>query len=135
MMKQIKYAIDVSVGLVCSRYGKEMAIEVLDFEHMSPENGYETKYDLTKFSVSDIDFRYLQWTKKIPIEIKNKHRVFWGLKPLPMRPELVGVYNHQGYKIIDCSTQKAVYEAGNNPYESTGVINKGLPLSVLKRHC
>ena len=22
--------------------------------------------------------RYLQFTKKIPIEIKNKHRVFWG---------------------------------------------------------
>lgn len=82
--KTITYAIDGDTGCVVSRVGSEVAIDVLDFEGMSPKDNYETKYNLEKHSVYDT-LRYmpaLKWTKKIPIEVKNRHRNFWGMPSL-----------------------------------------------------
>jgi hypothetical protein len=82
--KIITYAIDGDTGCVVSRVGSEVAIDVLDFEGMTPQNGYDPKYNLEKHSVYDTlpHMPALKWTKKIPLEEKNRHRGFWGMKPL-----------------------------------------------------
>jgi len=76
--------IDMREGNVYSRVGSEVAIPVLDFDGMKPENNYETNYNLEKFPVLEVasDIINSVGTRKIPIEIKNKHRKFWGMKPL-----------------------------------------------------
>jgi len=82
--RRITYMIEPDMGLVYSRVGSEVAIPVLDFEGMKPENGYETNYPLEKFNVLSVarDLAYVIHTRKIPIELKNEHRKFWGMKPL-----------------------------------------------------
>jgi hypothetical protein len=64
--------------------GSEVAIPVLDYDAMVPENNFQTSYYLEKDSVHNVlpYSRDLVWTKKIPLEIKNLHREFWGMKPL-----------------------------------------------------
>jgi hypothetical protein len=80
--KTIGYMID-DEGLVYSRVGSEVAIPVLEFDKMTPKNGYKTSYHLEKFNVLDlIGCGDLIHTRKIPTEIKNQHRRFWGMKPL-----------------------------------------------------
>ena len=76
--------IDTREGHVFSRMGSEVAIPVLDFEGMKPENSYEMNYNLEKFPVFSVasDIINSIRTRKIPIEIKNEHRKFWGMKPL-----------------------------------------------------
>lgn len=71
-------------GYVFSRVGSEVAIPVLDFERMKPENGYATNYNLEKFDVIKVarEINQCKGTRKIPVEIKNEHRKFWGMKPL-----------------------------------------------------
>jgi hypothetical protein len=82
-MRTITYAVDQHSGLVCSRVGDEVAIPVLDFEHMKPENNFETRYNLEAVPALlahiGTDFK---WTRKIPNALKNLHREFWGMKPL-----------------------------------------------------
>ena len=84
MNRIITYAINEDDGIVYSRVGSEVAIPVLDYDHMMPENSFETRYDLERFPVSDLgsEWRALRWTKKIPIALKNRHRAFWGFAPL-----------------------------------------------------
>lgn len=100
----IMYAVLPS-GQVVSRVGNEMAWPVLDFEAIGmggkdkhPNTGEEsqvtypkgnfygpTRYDLQTFTVGEVapsDWQQLRWTKKIPREVKNYHRAFWGMKPL-----------------------------------------------------
>jgi len=80
-MRTIQYAIDSDTGLVISRVGNEFAWPVLDYGNMRPENDYPINCRLEKMAVSRIAGRYwigLKWTKKIPKEIKNIHREFWG---------------------------------------------------------
>ena len=82
--RTIQYAVEHSTGLVISRVGGEVCIPVLQYNDMSPENNFETTYKPEKMDVSVL-FGYhdnYTWTKKIPVEIKNKHREFWGFKPL-----------------------------------------------------
>jgi len=75
--------IDAELGEVMSRVGSEVAIPVLDFEGMTPDNGYAMTYNLEKFSVFELrHYNRLIHTRKIPISIKNKHRKFWGMKLL-----------------------------------------------------
>lgn len=87
-MKTIQYAIDRYTGLVFSHmrvHGHSMgvAIPVLDFDHMKPENNFETIYNLEIFDIySAYQGTNLVWTRKIPNFIKNLHREFWGMKPL-----------------------------------------------------
>ena len=81
--RRITYMIDME-GLVYSRVGSEVAIPVLDFEGMTPENNYATIYNLKKFNAIEVakDLQNVIHTRKIPIEIKNEHRAFWNMKPL-----------------------------------------------------
>ena len=82
--RTITYMIEPSTGAVFSRVGSEVAIPVLDFEGMKPENNYETIYNLEKFDAISVarDLANVIHTRKIPVEIKNDHRKFWGMKPL-----------------------------------------------------
>jgi hypothetical protein len=93
-------------GTVISRVGSEIAFPVLDFAAIGMGgDGYTpgdfngpTQYNLWKseihayFRNNDFSYREVRWTKgfgtlrgtpAIPVELKNKHRAFWGLKPLP----------------------------------------------------
>ena len=86
MNRIITYAINKDDGIVWSRVGSEVAVPVLDFAKIG-ENGDFTgpmEYNLEKFPVVSIgrEWARLKWTKKIPLSLKNKHREFWGMKPL-----------------------------------------------------
>ena len=80
--KTILYMIDNETGFVYSQVGSEVAIPVLDWEGMTPENLYRTDYNLEKTSVYDICRSDVIHTRKIPVEVKNIHRKFWGMKPI-----------------------------------------------------
>jgi len=84
--KTITYMVNPD-GYVYSRVGSEVAIPVLDFEGMKPENNYEMKYDLEKFNVTTVagELFHCIGTRKIPIEVKNHHRKFWGMKALKQK--------------------------------------------------
>jgi len=85
-MKHIEYAIDRTSGMVISRVDSEIAVPVLQFDRMSPQNNFLPVYMLERMSVFHLAATLLwdnyQWTKKIPVEIKNRHRKFWGMKEL-----------------------------------------------------
>lgn len=87
MNKTIRYAVDTETGMVISRVESEIAIPVLQFDKMVPENNFQTIYELEKMDVIAIAHYWdnYKWTKKIPIEIKNEHRIFWGMKPLKVK--------------------------------------------------
>lgn len=62
-----------------------IALPVLQFQDMVPDDNYKTKYALEKFNVIQLvgsAYNAVKWTRKVPIEIKNRHREFWGFKPL-----------------------------------------------------
>lgn len=79
----IQYMIEKETGVVYSRVGSEVAVPVLDWDNMKPENNFKTNYNLEKFNVFDIGpfCQYIK-TKKIPTKLKNVHRAFWGMKPI-----------------------------------------------------
>lgn len=84
-----------------SRVNNEVAWPVLDFASIGM-GGLEhdtgitykagdfrgpTNYNLEKFPVGHIkEWSSLRWTKKVHLSARNRHREFWGLKPL--RPRL-----------------------------------------------
>ena len=80
--RTIQYMIDRETGMVWSRVNSEVAIPVLDFEGMKPENNFQTKYNLEKFDLSALYHTNLIHTRKIPTELKNAHRKFLGMKPI-----------------------------------------------------
>jgi hypothetical protein len=87
MNRIITYAINREDDIVWSRVGDEVAVPVLQYEKLWQDGDFTKpfEYELEKFSVSTIvgyDWRSLQWTKKIPTELKNRHRAFWGFPPL-----------------------------------------------------
>ena len=84
--RRIMYMIDTREGLVYSRVDSEVAMPVLDFKGMKSENNYEMNYNLEKFKVLDVASSLINsiGTRKIPTEIKNQHRKFWGMKPLSL---------------------------------------------------
>ena len=51
-------------------------------------------------------------------------------------PKLIGYYNRDGYR-IDEVDGRTLYEGGNNPLESSSVIDRadGLPLRTIRRFC
>ena len=89
-MPNIRYAFRREDGLVVSLCGNEFAWPVLDFEAIGKEGDYTQpfQYNLEKIKVLDmgIDFPLLVWTRFVPANVKNVHREFWGLKPLPVPP-------------------------------------------------
>ena len=80
--RTIQYAIDQATGQVCSQVGDEMAFPILAYTSMTPENNFNLEYSLEKHSIFASIGMSLKWTRKIPQEIKNQHREFWGFKPL-----------------------------------------------------
>lgn len=83
-MKIITYAIHADTGHVYSQVGGDVALPVLEFDKMSPENNFAATYHLEKFPLHHLvyEFHLLTWTKKIPLELKNQHREFWGMPKL-----------------------------------------------------
>lgn len=81
-MRIIQYAIDLDTGLVVSRVGSELAWPILDYVGMNPQNNFVTNYELGTIILLAAAWLRLRWTRKIPVEIKNIHRRFWGFKEL-----------------------------------------------------
>jgi len=73
--------IEPTLNLVYSRVGNEIAIPILDWNHMQPSNQYAIRYFLEKFAIFDVigDIKDVIHTRKIPLAIKNKHRKFWKM--------------------------------------------------------
>ena len=81
--RRIQYAIDQDTGLVWSRVGDEVAVPMLDYEGMSPDNEYKTNYFLERCKAwVTVPYAILKWTRKVHIDTKNIHRKFWGMKEL-----------------------------------------------------
>lgn len=53
-MKQITYGIDLETGFAFSKFNGKLAIPVLDFGGMKPENNFETRYYLDKFDLNTL---------------------------------------------------------------------------------
>ena len=103
-MRVLTYAVTndgfVYSRLVVNGHTNGFAVPVLDFEGMDPQNGFEPTYDLNKFdNLSGTDWRNLTWTKKVPINWKNIHRLFWGMKPLPMTDKRQFTYARQKVRL------------------------------------
>jgi len=81
-MKTIKYGICEATGLVVSCVGSKVAIPILEYDKMLPENNFQPSYRLEIFSCFSLIMHPIKWTRKIPVELKNQHREFWGFKPL-----------------------------------------------------
>ena len=90
-MKTIQYGVDRETGMVISRMGSEIAVPVLQYERMLPENNFKPQYELEKMDIIAIAqcWNNYKWTKKIPQELKNLHRGFWGMKQLNNKAELL----------------------------------------------
>ena len=84
MKKTIQFAIDPETKFPVSRLGDEVAFVELSYAAMTPKNGYQQSYKLSKAPIFEVVnwFNGLISTKKIDKSIKNAHREFWGLKPL-----------------------------------------------------
>jgi len=82
--RTIQYMIDPDLDLVWSRVGSEVAIPVVQFDKMTPENRYSVPLELEKFNALDVagQLNNVIRTRKINVGIKNIHRKFWGMKPL-----------------------------------------------------
>lgn len=89
-MRTIMYGIDRNTGLVWSRVGSEVAVPILQYDKMTPENNFQPTYELEKMDVIQTAgqaYNSVKWTRKIPVELKNRHRKFWGMKELPQKAE------------------------------------------------
>ena len=82
--KTIQYAVDSETRQVVSRVNGILAWPILNWNEMTPANNFEITYTLEKINFFNClqSLKYLTWTKKIPVAIKNYHRKFWGMKPL-----------------------------------------------------
>ena len=85
-MRYLTYCVHKDNGLVYSRMGDKLAVPVLQFDRIGKDGDFTKplEYELERMSVFEIseEWRRLKWTKKIPAQIKNMHRQFWGFKPL-----------------------------------------------------
>lgn len=84
-MRTIQYGLDTNSGLVVSRVGGEVAVPILDWDAMTPSNGFAMTYYLERcpvFSLAGRAWDAIKWTRKLPAEVKNLHRAFWGFKSL-----------------------------------------------------
>lgn len=86
-MEQLTYAICESTGMVYSRHPhKGLAVPVYQFAEFGKDGDFtgEMPIKLEHFSPHEITSWWeLEWTKKVPAAVKNKHRAFWGMPPLP----------------------------------------------------
>ena len=86
MNKIITYAIDRTDGMVYSRVGREIAVPVLQYDRIGQGGDFTQplEYELEKCPVSELAAYWanFKWTRKIPVDLKNVHRKFWGMRPL-----------------------------------------------------
>jgi hypothetical protein len=82
----ITYAISKDDGMVYSRIGNEIVYPVLQYQKIGQGGDFTQpfEYQLEKSDVLSLAYYWprLKWTKKIPVDIKNLHRSFWGMKQL-----------------------------------------------------
>ncbi len=88
MIRIITYANHKDDGLVISRVGSEIAWPVLDYERIGEGGDFTGPllYHLEKMpilSVPGTEWQRLRWTKKVPVQLKNRHRTFWGFAAIP----------------------------------------------------
>lgn len=84
--KTIQYAYDLASDCIVARCGNEYIWPVLDFEGMTPENGFDARYSLERVPSSQVTpevRRGLVFSKKFPVAIKNSYREAFGMRPLP----------------------------------------------------
>lgn len=80
----LSYGIDYD-GMSYSRKGDQIAYWKLDYLGMSPQNNYQSQYDLSTCRVGSLtsnQWNAITWTRLLPMATKNIHRIFWGLPPL-----------------------------------------------------
>lgn len=91
MNRIITYAVERDSGIVVSRVGSHVAVPVLDFEAIGKGgDGFEpgdfngpVRWNLETFDLYALQpWQAYRWTKKIPIELKNRHREYWGFPPI-----------------------------------------------------
>src|SRR5690349_3876174 len=84
-MNTLTYAITPD-GIVYSRLGEYMAFPVIDFAEFGKDGDFTgpMPYHMEKCKIHELGTSHftLEYTKKIPVSIKNEHRAFWGMKPL-----------------------------------------------------
>ncbi len=91
-MRRLMYGEDEDSGCVVSRLGSEYAWPVLDFEGIGQGGeGYEPgdfrgpmRYQLERISIFGVgSCRPTPLAPaKVPRELRNRHRTFWGLEAL-----------------------------------------------------
>jgi hypothetical protein len=83
-MNAIRYGIDRETGLIWSRVGSQVAVPVLQYDKMVPENNFKAIYELEIFDVIELvgSLGSVKWTRIVPIQIKNMHRELWKMKPV-----------------------------------------------------
>jgi hypothetical protein len=90
MNRTIRYAIHKDDGMVISQVGHEFAVPVLQWTAFGNDGDFTGPLPYTLEATSRLSLRrewpLLKWTKKIPVDLKNKHRAFWGFKPLKENP-------------------------------------------------
>ena len=89
-MRTITYAFNTD-GEVISRMGDQIAHPILDYKKIGEGGDFTQPFEYFLDTTSVLHFSGLYsefiWTKRIPVELKNFHRIFWGLPPLPVNPE------------------------------------------------
>ena len=84
-MRNIQYAVDQETGLVVSRVGSQVAWPVLQYQRIGQGGAFTQpfEYELEGFGVHEgLSGARLRWTRKVPVEVKNLHRAFWGMGPV-----------------------------------------------------
>lgn len=99
MPQTITYAVDRDSGEVVSHFGDAYAWPILDYEAIGKDGDYNAPFE---YNLAKLDQRtvgrgaaYLYWTKRIPTEVKNLHRAFWGLpavKPIANEEAVIERY-------------------------------------------
>ena len=96
-MNTIISAIDLEFHTAWSVVGREVYGPIIDFENMGPQDGFEMKWKYEKLPMDIGFYQSVFFTKKIPLAERNRHREFWGFKPIKSRG-YVRIETHHGSK-------------------------------------
>jgi len=90
-MKHLMFAIDLDTGQVWSRLEGDptvgslrIAVPLLEYEKIGEGGDFcqPFTHHLERMDITALIHARLRWTRKVPLEAKNLHREFWGMKPL-----------------------------------------------------